>query len=178
MRYIWMMLLLSLLACKQQASQTGNKPAPSNPLMGNWQFLDRYGNYNEAWFGDSTYQTMNRFVDRKVLVDYEVRGDSLVSSVETERGSRVILAALQWLDRDRVVITTSFVSDTLTRMADGGATLQNTDPFTDSVAFFTDFTRRYDDFLVSRGIVSREEIEAFRRKGEVPEDVLEQAGKR
>ncbi len=173
-----MIVLVMLAACQQRTKKAGENRPPVNTLQGNWQFLDRYGNYNEAWFGEKTYQTFNRFVDRKVEVDYEVRGDSLVSSVETARGSQVIRAYLEWLDRDRVVIRAEFVSDTLIRLKDSATTLQDTDPFADSAAFHSAFNRRYDDFLVSKGIVSREEIDAFRQRGEVPEDVLEKSGKR
>jgi hypothetical protein len=174
MRYSWILFLLLFSACQQHTKKVKDTP-PGSALQGNWQFLDSYGNYNEAWFGKTTYQTMNRFVDRTVLVNYEVRGDSLISSVETERGSQVIHAALEWLDRDRVVINTSVIRDTLIRMKDPAITLQDTDPFSDSAAFFSAFNRRYDDFLVSKGIVSREEIDAFRKRGEVPEDVLDKA---
>ena len=173
-----MIMLLLLMGCQQQSKKVNDAQSAGRTIQGHWQFLDGYGNYNEAWFAAATYQTFNRFVDRKVMVNYVVKGDSLISTVDMEGGSREIRAGLAWIGSDRVVIATSFVRDTLWRMQVDAPTLEDTDPFSDSLTFFTAFNKRYDDFLVSRGIVSREEIDAFRKSGEVPEDILEEAKKR
>lgn len=172
MKKSWVVLILLLVACQQQGQKKEIAAENRNALKGEWQFLDKYGNYNEAYFGDSTYQTINRFVDRKVVVDYRVKGDTLRSVMDYRNEKRVILAGLRWIDSDHVVIFTEFVSDTLTRMEDAGISLKSTDPFTDSLSFFTAFNKRYDRYLVDKGIVSEDEIRAFRERQEVPVDVL------
>ena len=167
--------MVLIMACQPQgrnksASGSGDK----SPLSGNWQFLDKFGNYNEAFFTDSVYQTINRFVDRNLRVRYTIHGDTLRSVVPTADDKRVILARLAWIDSDHVVISTEFVSDTLSRMENPAITLQNTDPFRDSLKFFTAFNERYVEYLIGKGIVTEEEVRAFREQGEVPEDVKKQ----
>ena len=173
MKNTWLFLLIVLLgACQQKSPKIEEKKEKAPTLAGHWQFLDKYGNYNEAYFADTLYQTMNRFVDRNVLVKYYVEDDTLHSVMEMRGGDRVILAGLEWLDRDHVVIATEFVSDTLVRMKNPDISLQNTDPFTDSVTFFNAFYTRYENFLVEKGIITPEEAKAFREQREVPGDVL------
>ncbi len=164
-----------VMACQPQGrNKSASGSGDQSPLSGNWQFLDKFGNYNEAYFADSVYQTINRFVDRNLRVSYTIHGDTLRSVVPTADDKRVILARLAWIDNDHVVISTEFVSDTLSRMENPAITLQNTDPFRDSLKFFTAFNERYVEYLILKGIVTEEEVRAFRERGEVPVDVMRQ----
>jgi hypothetical protein len=109
-----------------------------------------------------------------LLVAYSIHGDTLHSVVPAANEKRVILARLAWIDSDHVVISTEFVSDTLSRMTNPAITLQNTDPFRDSLKFFTAFHERYVEYLIDKGIVTEDEVRAFRERKEVPEDIRRQ----
>lgn len=173
-----MVLFAGLIACNTQVKTDEESGLQGNHLAGNWQFLDKYGNYNEAFFTDSTYRTINAYVNKEQALSYLLRNDSLFANLDKRKKGMQPLAGIQWIDDDQVVITTEFVRDTLTRMVGVEITLETTSPFRDSLKFYTAFYQRYEAFLVNKGILSPKEVKAFRERQEVPEDVLNKRSRR
>lgn len=161
------LFLALFLQCTQISKE---KPVD---LQGLWGFLDAYGNYNEAYFDSSTYKTMNRFVPEPPMFNYLVQNDTLFSDVDKRKSGMNPIAALKWIERDRVVFIGEFVSDTLYRSKDVTNHLGNSDPMKDSASFWPAFYSRYESFLISRGIITEEDAIQFRESGEIPDEVLE-----
>lgn len=157
-------LILVLVSCSSEEKKS---------LQGDWQFLDKFGNYNEAFFGDSTYLSINRFVVKDNWYQYTIRNDSLYSTVNKRFTGLRAVAGLEWIGSDRVVLSSEFSRDTMIRIKNSPATISKAKPFSDSAIYFQAFFDRYERFLIFKGILSEEEVKRFREKGEVPEDVLE-----
>lgn len=150
----------------------GCNTAPEKQLLkGNWAFLDMYGNYNEAYFDDSTYFTFNRIYGIMPGFDYTVQNDTFFSTIKSTEGI-VPIAVLKWIGTKTVVMVTDVINDTLERIIDPKIHLGNTDPLKDSIKFREAFQKRYENFLVNKGILTREEIELFKKDSIIPEDVL------
>lgn len=150
----------------------GKEKAPEKSLPGNWGFLDPYGNYNEAFFSDTSYVTYNRVYGLMPSFPYKYLNDSLWSTIDKRKEGFAPVAEIKWLDDDRFVIRTEFHADTLERITEAKIHLGNTDPGSDSLLFREAFNIRYEDFLVRRGILTREEIENFKKDSIIPDDVL------
>jgi len=155
-------------SCNQQTAKK------ENTVKGNWAFLDKFGNYNEAWFGDSLYATYNKFMKRSPDFLYEVKNDSLYSTVDKRKKGMSPIAKITWLGNDRIVLNTEFVRDTLYPIDNDATTLGNSDPVKDSVLYRKAFEHRYEEFLIAKKIISREEIEHFHKSKKIPKDVKEQ----
>ena len=56
-------------------------------------------------------------------------------------------------------------------IAGGNLLLGHTDLKTDSVAFMNAYSQRYEDFLIKKGIITSEEVNQFKEKKVIPEDV-------
>lgn len=169
MKNLIYLFLILMVACNPP---TGNKNKSANSIAGNWAFLDGYGNYNEAFFSDTTYMTFNMIYGASPYYRYIVKNDSLYSDIDKRKPGLNRIAAFTWLNPDRVILVTEFSKDTLDRIKDSKNTLQDIDPAADSALFATAIKRRYEIFLVSKGILTREEIEQFKKDSIIPEDVL------
>ncbi len=164
--------ILALVAVVVSCGQKHEKR--ENRLKGDWAFLDKFGNYNEAWFGDTLYATYNKIALRSPNFFYKVKNDSLYSTVDRRKKGLSRIAKITWLNDDRIILNTEFVRDTLYPVDQSGVTLGNSDPVKDSAAYRRAFNHRYEEFLIARGIVSREEIEQFKKTKKIPEDIKEQ----
>jgi hypothetical protein len=162
-------ILLTLIIVSCQSPE----PKDQKNLQGYWAFLDRYGNYNEAYFDEHSYATINRFVSEPPRFRYTVKNDSLWTNNDRRKEGLNPIAALIWLDEDHVIINAEFVTDTLERIEKAGITLANTDPKGDSLKFWPAFFDRYERFLIGRGIITEEEAKAFREQQKIPEDLME-----
>ncbi|MBM3436543.1 MAG: hypothetical protein FJY07_10055 [Bacteroidetes bacterium] len=166
-----LVLLLTLISCN---SKQAGKALPENKMKGNWAFLDGRGNYNEAYFADSTFVTYNMVMGKAPEFRYALKNDSLYTNTNKRKKGLNRIARVEWLDGNKVIFTTEFSRDTLERITGENITLETTDPKTDSIFFKTQITRRYEKFLVTRGIITPEEIDAFKKEGAVPGDVREE----
>ena len=160
-------LILFIIACNSPSE----KQEPINILKGNWAFLDKHGTYNEAFFGDSTFFTYNMVSGKMPGFGYEVKDDSLYSNFDKSKKTLTRIAGIEWLSDNRVILSTEFVHDTLEPILGSGMLLSNTDFKRDSTEFVKAHYQRYEAFLISRGILSKEEVKEFKEKGKVPEDV-------
>lgn len=170
--------LIFLFACSQEGNRTTEEGPVPNPLQGNWAFLDKYGNYNEAFFGDSSYFTFNRVFGPMPSYKYLVKNDTLYSAIRRDSDELKPVASLKWFGKDSVVIIAEFGKDTLTRLPEEGIHLGDTDLKKDSAAYVAGMHERYEDFLIKQGILTREEIEAYRDDSVIPPDVMEELEKR
>lgn len=168
MKKIFYLLLILLIACNPK---TVNEETKDNTIAGNWAFLDARGNYCEAFFGDSTFITFNMAYGPTPYFYYTVKNDSLYSTVDKRKSSKAKIATLSWFNPDKVIIITELSRDTLDRIKDPKNTLQYIDLTKDSLEFFHAVKTRYEDFLVAKGILTRKEIEQFKKDRIVPEDV-------
>lgn len=167
MRKILVIILIGILGCSQPPQN------PQNKLLGVWAFLDVRGNYNEALFQDSIYYTYNMRYGLTDGNNYFVINDSLYSDIDVKKKGLSRIAEFNWLTDDLVILSTEFSKDTLERLINASVTLENTDAKRDSLKFRTAFNERYESFLVRKGILSKEEIEQFKKDQKVPEDVIE-----
>ncbi len=168
MKKITFIIFVFVVAC---SSPTEKKKAVNN-LKGNWAFLDKHGTYNEAFFGDSTFFTYNMVSGKMPEFGYEVKNDSLYSNFDKSKKTLTRIAKIEWIMEDRVILSTEFVHDTLEPIWESKMVLSNTDFKSDSVEFVKAHYLRYEAFLISRGILSLEEVKEFKEKGKVPEDVV------
>jgi|GEM_PF-2205966 hypothetical protein len=171
-KYLFIPFLICLTCTACNHRQAGNKSV-ENKLKGNWAFLDGRGNYNEAYFADSTFVTYNMVMGKAPEFRYFIKNDSLFTNTDKRKKGLNRIARVEWLDSNKVIFTTEFSRDTLDRISGENVTLETTDPGKDSVLFRTNITQRYEKFLVSRGIITPEEMEAFKKEGTVPKDVKE-----
>ena len=93
---------------------------------------------------------------------YVAKNDSLYSTFGKTKDLKPV-AKLIWLNMDKFVIFNESTRDTLERIQTDIITLQNTDVKADSIEFRNAFEKRYEDFLVGKGILSRKEIEEFKK---------------
>ncbi len=166
-------LFVFVVACSPKQGSVRNS---ENKLKGNWCFLDGRGNYNEAYFSDSTYVTYNGKYGIAPAYKYVLKKDSLYSNVDRRKKGLNRIAKIAWL-QDKMVFITEFSRDTLERIETDGMTLAKMNPKKDSAKFNRDFNNRYENFLVKKGILSEDEIEQFKQDKKVPEDVLEKLKK-
>ena len=164
------LLLLLIVACNPQ---TSTEETSENKINGNWSFLDGRGNYNEAFFDDSTYLTYNLVYGLSEPYRYFVKNDSLYSNIDKRKPGLNRIAMFTWISEDKVVLVTEFSRDTLDRIMNPEITLQNTDPTIDTVNFINALKVRYENFLVTKGILTQEEIDQYKNDSIVPEDVIE-----
>lgn len=166
MRKLLVIVLIGLIGCTESPQE------PENKLLGVWAFLDGRGNYNEALFLDSIYYTYNMRYGLTNGNQYFVKNDSLYSDIDVRKKGLNRIARFRWLSDDLVILSTEFSRDTLERLVGASITLENIDAKKDSLTFRTAFNERYESFLVRKGILTREEIEQFKKDQKIPEDVI------
>ncbi len=171
MNKLKLLIILFLVAGLSGCERKGESKIKS-PLNGNWAFLDIRGNYNEAFFTDSTYITYNMVYGLSPVFNYYIKNDSLYSNIDKRKKGLHRIAKIIWLTADSAILTTEFSKDTLGRLVNARITLENTNPKKDSILFRQEISGRYESFLLSKGILSKEEFEAFKKDNKVPEDVL------
>ncbi len=159
----FLIIVLIFTGCRANIKQD------EKSVKGNWAFLDKTGNYNEAWFDTDDYVTYNRFGGLMPPFKYAVKNDSLYSTFG-KRGNLKPVAKLIWINNDKFVIFNESTRDTLERIEAGEMLLSNTDVKSDSAGFRNAFEKRYEDFLVGKGILTREEIEEFKKSKHIPEN--------
>ena len=167
MKNITFFIFIFILAC----SSPPEKNQVINRLKGNWAFLDKRGTYNEAFFGDSTFFTYNMINGKMPEFGFKVKNDSLYSNFDKSAKVLIRIAGIKWISDNRVILSTEFVHDTLEPILESGMLLSNTDLKKDSIEFVKAHYIRYEAFLISRGILSPEEVKEFKEKGKVPDDV-------
>lgn len=165
------MIMLTLSTCNPKQAK---KLLPENKIKGNWAFLDGRGNYNEAFFADSSFITYNMAMGAAPEFRYFIKNDSLFTNTDKRKTGLNRIAKVEWMTLDKVIFTTEFSRDTLERISGETITLGNTDPLTDSLLFRANISIRYEKFLIAKGILNPEEVESFKKDGTIPPDIIEQ----
>jgi len=162
-------ILFAALGCSRQGAVNENW----KKLQGTWGFLDKYGNYNEAFFDDSTYITYNKQFGVLPVVKYRITDDSMFADVDRRNKPGVLIPVLkfEWLNDDKVVFHSTTGLDTLERITGDAVTLENTPPKTDSLKYRTAFNERYEKFLIAKGIITEEEARQ-QRENPLPADSM------
>ena len=168
MKNLLIVLLLITASCSFEKKDTSK---PKSPLNGNWAFLDIRGNYNEAFFTDSTYITYNMVYGLSPVFNYYIKNDSLYSNINKRKPGIHPIAKILRLSADSMILLTEFSRDTIGRFAAEKVTLENTDPKQDSILFRQEVYKRYEAFLLAKGIIKPEEVEEFKKNNKIPEDI-------
>ncbi|MCB0823260.1 MAG: hypothetical protein KDC09_11225 [Bacteroidales bacterium] len=168
-------ILLTISLILFSCNQGKQKQDEHSGIIGCWAFLDGYGNYNEAYFQEHSYLTVNRFVQTPPSSRYQVVHDTLLINTHPDDPELTPIANLIWIDENHVVIHNPYVSDTLERISDNSGELLNLDPKNDSAVFWNGFYDRYEKFLIRRGIITEEEVREYRENKFIPEDVKSKA---
>jgi hypothetical protein len=169
MRIVLIFIFLVAVSCNTQRKEESK---PKSPLYGNWAFLDIRGNYNEAFFTDSTYITYNMVHGLSPVFNYYIKNDSLYSNIDKRKKGLNRIAKIKIISADSILLTTEFSRDTIGRMTGANVTLENTSPKKDSVLFRMEIYKRYEAFLLAKGIIKPEEVEVFKKENKIPEDVI------
>jgi hypothetical protein len=169
MKKIHLIFIIFTFACNPVTIKE-NKTV--NRLKGNWAFLDLRGNYNEAFFNDTSYITYNLIRGVSPEFRYFIKNDSLWSNIDKRKKGLNRIAKIQWLEENKVILITEFSRDTLEKLTDEKITLENINPGKDSVLFREAIHKRYENFLVSKGIITTGEIKEFKKKKTIPDDVI------
>lgn len=168
MKNLLVLLLIVMVSCNfTRQSET----KPKSPLYGNWAFLDMRGNYNEAYFTDTTYITYNMVHGLSPVFKYVIKNDSLYSDINKRKPGLHRIAKISVITPDSIILVTEFSKDTIGRLKAEKITLENTDPKKDSVLFRSEIYRRYEAFLLAKGIIKQQEMEEFKKFNKIPEDV-------
>lgn len=170
MKYLKIIVLLVCMGCHPEKK---GEPDQS-PLSGNWAFLDINGNYNEAFFTDSTYITYNMVYGLSPVFKYLIKNDSFYCNIGKQQPGLHRIGMIKIISPDSIIIETEFSRDTLGRLTGEKVTIENTDPKSDSVLFRKEIYRRYEQFLLAKGIIRPEEMEEFKKTSKIPEDLQKQ----
>jgi hypothetical protein len=171
MKNLLIVLLLIAASCSFDKDKGSG---PKSMLHGNWAFLDVRGNYNEAFFTDSTYITYNMVYGLSPVFKYSIKNDSFYCNIGKNRPGLHWIGIVKIISPDTIIIETEFSRDTLGRLTGEKVTIENTDPKSDSVLFRREIYRRYEQFLLAKGIIRPEEIEEFKKTSKIPEDLHKQ----
>jgi hypothetical protein len=169
MKKLIYLLIVLFFACNPRSEK---EISNLNTIHGDWAFIDGGGNYTEAFFGDTAYITYNIRFGASPYYKFFVKNDSLYSNIGMRVSTMRKIAEFTWLDDGRVILVTEFTRDTLERILNDKRTLQYLDPVIDSTLFKNAMKVRFEEFLISKGIITREEAEQFKTDSIIPEDVI------
>ena len=167
MKNLLILLLIFMASCNFERQSISSR----SPLYGIWAFLDMRGNYNEAYFSDTTYITYNMVHGLSPVFKYVIKNDSLYSDINKRKPGLHRIAKISVITPDSIILVTEFSKDTIGRLKEEKITLENTDPKKDSVLFRSEIYRRYEAFLLAKGIIKQQEMEEFKKFNKIPEDV-------
>jgi hypothetical protein len=149
-------VLVILLAVILLSSCQDSKKERHNVLYGDWQFLTSNGDYNEAFFTDTTYLSYNVKIGLFSVAHYFIRNDTLFSDADKRSKGQSAIARFASIEKDRVIIINAFSQDTLYRINENKNVISNIS-FPDEESEFKDsFMERYEAFLLERGIIDDE----------------------
>jgi hypothetical protein len=172
-KYISLLVILIIVSC----NQTENKSTTSQELVydinGNWCFLNKSGVYTESFFSNDFFKVYNQYLGLSPDFKYHIIDDTLFSTFYTGKKLKTQKSVVTWVNEDKVVLRTGTGADTMERITNGNFSLGVIDPVIDSVNFTVAFSKRNDNYLIDRGILTKEEVEAFRKNQTIPEDVQE-----
>jgi hypothetical protein len=174
-KYLILIIVLILIACNQSNISTEEKEVVYD-LKGNWCFLNSSGIYTESFFSHDMFRVYNKYLGISPDFKYYIVKDTLVSTFNTGKKVRMQKSLIAWINEDKVVMHTSTGADTMERISRGDYLLGNIDRIKDSANFAMAFAKRNENFLIQKGILTMEEVDAFRKDRVIPEDVKQKRG--
>lgn len=171
-KYLGLLIILIVVSCNQPDKDSKNKELDYS-IDGNWCFLNKSSVYTESFFSENYFRVYNQYLGMSPDFKYNIVDDTLFSTFQTGKSTKIQKSVVSWINKDKVVLRTGSGADTMDRVKSGDYLLGNIDPKVDSLNFSTAFSKRNDDYLINRGILTREEVEAFRNNQIIPEDVQE-----
>jgi len=171
-KYFSLLIILIVVSCNQTDNSSQNKELDYD-INGNWCFLNKSGVYTESFFSKDFFQVYNKYLGMSPEFNYHIVDDTLFSTFSTGKNVKTQKSVLSWLNEDKIILRTGTGADTMERVKVGDYLLGSIDPKIDSLNFSTAFNNRNDNYLVKRGILTKEEVEAFRKSQTIPEDVQE-----
>ena len=149
--YLFVLSLVLLFSCQN------SKKEQHNVLYGDWQFLTSNGDYNEAFFTDTSYLSYNLKFGLFPVAYYFIRNDTLFSDADKRSKGQSAIARFASIEENRIIIINAFSQDTLYRIKEGKNLISSVSFPENESAFKTDFMERYKAFLLERGIIDEEE---------------------
>ncbi len=149
--YLFVLSVILLFSCQN------SKKEQHSVLYGDWQFLTSNGDYNEAFFTDTTYHSYNVKNGVFPIAHYFVRNDTLFSDAVKSAHEQRPIAKFQSIEKDRIIIINMFSQDTLFRIKNQEDLISNTLLSGNEQKFKEAFMKRYKAFLLERGIIDQEE---------------------
>lgn len=171
-KYLSLLLVLVIVSCNMSDSNTASEDM-NYDITGNWQFLNKSGVYTESFFDTSYFRVFNLYLGISPDFKYYIDGDSLFTTFKSTKKVKPQMSIFSWINEDKVILETRTGADTMERIKDGKHLLETTNPLKDSIVFMQAFIKRNDDYLINRGILTREEVDAFRQNKTIPDDVQE-----
>ncbi len=142
-------------------------------IDGNWCFLNKSSVYTESFFSKNFFRAYNQYLGMSPDFKYYIVDDTLFSTFSTGKKVKTQKSVISWINENKVVLRTGAGADTMDRITKGDFLLGTIDPKIDSLNFSTAFNKRNDNYLIQRGILTKEEVEAFRENQTIPGDVKE-----
>ena len=173
-KYFSLLIVLVIVSCNQAGNKTNsesNEEVIEYNIQGNWCFLNKQGVYTESYFAEDYFRVFNLQLGISPDFKYRIKGDTLFSTFKSQQKAKPQRSLISWIDEDKVIMESRSGADTMQRMKSSEFLLETSELPKDSVNFISAFMNRNDDYLISRGILTREEVEAFRKENTIPEDV-------
>lgn len=183
-KYIFILIIVVVAACQtnQQKETETDKEKYTEvkerySLLGDWQFLNKQGAYTESYFSEKYFKVFNRQMGMSPNFKYDLVVDTLFTSIT--QGDKVSRSKSEiiWLNENKVIMKARFGADTMDRILTNELLLGNTDLRADSLNFSKAYWERNKTYLLERGIITKEEVEAFEKENIIPDDVKEKMEK-
>jgi len=177
-KYLIIVVVIVLAACQMNQEKHEEKVDEENiaitktySLLGDWQFLNKQGSYTESFFSEKYFKVFNRQMGMSPNFKYSLNGDTLSTSFSRGTKTSTSKSLVIWIDENKVILKSRTGSDTMDRIQSNDYLLGNTDLRADSLAFTKAYWERNKFYLLDKGIISKEEVEAFEKENKIPEDV-------
>ena len=165
-------MILIVVSCNQTDPNSKSKKRDYS-INGNWCFLNKSSVYTESFFSKDFFRVYNQYLGMSPDFKYYFVDDTLFSTFGKGNKVKTQKSVISWINENRVVLRTGTGADTMDRITKGDFLLGTIDPKIDSLNFVSAFRERNDNYLIQRGILTKEEVEAFRKNQIIPEDVKE-----
>lgn len=175
-KYFSLLIILVIASCNQTGNKTNSetiKEVVNYDIQGNWHFLNKQGIYTESYFAEDYFHVFNLQLGASPKFKYRINGDTLFSTFKAQQKAKPQRSLISWVNEDKVIVQSRTGADTMQRMKSGNYLLGTIDPIADSANFISAFMDRNDNYLIKRGVLTKEEVEAFRNSNTIPDDVQE-----
>ncbi len=161
-KYLSLLMILIVVSCNQ-TDPNSKSEKQDYTIDGSWCFLNKSSVYTESFFSKDFFHVYNQYLGMSPDFKYYIVDDTLFSTFSTGKKVKTQKSVISWINENRVVLRTGTGADTMDRITKGEFLLGTIDPKIDSSNFASAFRERNDNYLIQRGILTKEEVEAFRK---------------